>query len=481
MEQSLIKVAVIVPQRARRWHQLLVDRLIAAGFDVSVATVHGGGWPLAMDLALSLERSILRRPNALSAPTAIEGRSVPHDVDLRIDLADTLNPAVSPTLRIAFDTQSDAAAMTALAVGRIPNIEVLLDGQVFERGAPMVDNRVFTAAGSDDVFARAITLMLKAATSWAVGDRETIPRGTPPRRPASFTAGYLRSSVPRIAREVVRRARYRFAHWRVGYRFTDGPGVAETGALGSGWSVLPDDGSHFYADPFPFEHEGTHYIFVEDYPHATGKAVIAVATIGADGVAGAPVPVLEEPHHLSYPQVFRHGGHLWMLPESSQSGKLTLYRAEQFPDRWTPAAELLTGEISDATLLEHDGKHWLFATSRDGLGSTSDTLVVFHAPSLTGPWTPHAQNPILIDRRRSRPGGAFVQVGHELVLPIQDGTTGYGGGLGLSRLLRLDERAVELSDPEPIATAGDFPYPKIHTLNRIGRLEVIDGIAAVRR
>ena len=434
-----------------------------------------------MDLALSFERRLLRRPNALSAPTTLVGRSPPNDIDLRIELIETSDPPFSPTLRLAFDGQSDNAAVTALAAGRLPDIEVLLDGQVFERGAPMVDNRVFTAAASDDVFARAVTLLLKAATRIAAGDRGTVARRSTPIDSSSFVTGYLSSSVPRIAREVVRRARYRFAHWRVGYRFIDGPGVAETGALGSGWSVLPDDGSHFYADPFPFEHNGRQYIFVEDYPHATGKAVISVSTIGTDGVASLPAPVLEEGHHLSYPQVFRQGGDIWMLPEGSQSGKLTLYRAERFPDRWVPEAELLTGEISDATVLEHGGKHWLFATGRDGAGSTSDTLVIFHAPSLTGPWTPHVQNPILVDRRRSRPGGAFVQVGSELVLPVQDGTTGYGGGLGLSRILRLDEESVELSDPDPIATAGDFPYPKIHTLNRAGRLEVIDGIAAVRR
>jgi hypothetical protein len=100
---------------------------------------------------------------------------------------------------------------------------------------------------------------------------------------------------------------------------------------------------------------------------------------------------------------------------------------------------------------------------------------------LIGPWVPHAQNPILVDRRRARPGGAFARIGTELILPVQDGTDGYGGGLGLSRIARLDENVVELSDPTPITAPGDFPYPKIHTLNRAGRLEVIDGIAAVRR
>jgi hypothetical protein len=106
---------------------------------------------------------------------------------------------------------------------------------------------------------------------------------------------------------------------------------------------------------------------------------------------------------------------------------------------------------------------------------------VFWAPAPTGPWTPHANNPILIDRRMARPGGAFVQVGGKLLLPVQDGTRGYGGGLGLSELLELDLEKVELSAPRAIREEGDWSYPQIHTLNRAGRLEVIDGIAAVRK
>jgi hypothetical protein len=66
-------------------------------------------------------------------------------------------------------------------------------------------------------------------------------------------------------------------------------------------------------------------------------------------------------------------------------------------------------------------------------------------------------------------------------LTLQDGTRGYGGGLGLSELLELDVEQVRLSAPRAVLEAGDWPYPQIHTLNRAGRLEVIDGIAAVRK
>jgi hypothetical protein len=90
-------------------------------------------------------------------------------------------------------------------------------------------------------------------------------------------------------------------------------------------------------------------------------------------------------------------------------------------------------------------------------------------------------NPILIDRRMARPGGAFVRIGDRVILPVQDGTLGYGGGLGLLELLELTPETVRLSPPRPISDEGDWPYPQVHTLNRCGRLEVIDGIAAVRK
>jgi hypothetical protein len=477
-----MKIDVIVPSPAHRWQEEIVNRLAAAGHDVGIFLARASAWPVSARLALALERRVLRRDQNLDVPVALaeRRRESSSKADLTVDLTG-ISSAPLPAMRVAFDGSFDEASVpSALAAGRLPDVEIVLDGRGFDRAAPMVDNRVFPAAGTDDILARAVTLTLRAIARFAGGSRDTT-RFLPRERQGAFVPPYLLSTVPGIVREVMRRRTYHFAHWRVGYRLHDRPGVAETGKLGNGWAVLPDDGTRFYADPFPFEHDGQRYIFVEDYPHATKKAVISVSTLGPDGVARAPVPVLEEPHHLSYPQVFADGGEVWMLPEASASRKLTLYRAERFPNSWLPAVTLLEGEISDATLLEHDGRFWLFATDRDGGGSTSDTLVVYHARSLTGPWQPHKANPIVIDRRRARPGGAVARVGGKLLLPTQDGTEGYGAGLGLSEIVRLDDEAVVLGDPYPINGSGDFPYPQIHTLNRAGSLEVIDGIAAVRK
>jgi hypothetical protein len=480
----LPKIDVIIPARPRVWQERLIRRLAAAGHDVAASAAPAEQlWPSSARLVLAAEGRLLHRQTILGAPAQVATRSRRTEPDLVIDLAaGSPSSGAVPTLRIAFDgVLGDAAVPAALAAGRLVDVEILLGDRVYERGAPMIDNRVLLSAALDDVFARAVTLLLKAASKVLAGGRTTEPF-VPRAARRGFAAACATSGLPRLIREMRRRSRYRFAHWRVGYRLIGGPGIAETGVLGTGWRVLPDDGSHFYADPFAFEHGGTRYIFVEDYPHATGKAVISVSTLDADGIAGAPVPVLEEPHHLSYPQVFAHDGALWMLPEGSGGGGLALYRADRFPDRWSRVATLIEGPISDATLLVRDDGCWLFATDRDGdAGSTSDTLVVFHAPALTGPWMPHRANPILVDRRRARPGGAFIHAGSRILLPIQDGTLGYGTGLGFSELVRLDHDVVELSEPRPIERAGDFPYPEIHTLNRAGRLEVIDGIAAVRK
>ncbi|TIP76798.1 MAG: hypothetical protein E5X58_45090, partial [Mesorhizobium sp.] len=109
----------------------------------------------------------------------------------------------------------------------------------------------------------------------------------------------------------------------------------------------------------------------------SGRGVISVAELGDDGSFGVPRVVLEETHHLSYPQVFAHAGEIFMIPESAAARELVLYRAAQFPDRWVRDTVLLTDkDFNDATLLESAGRFWLLGTERFGYGSASDTMAV---------------------------------------------------------------------------------------------------------
>lgn len=486
----MLPIVAIVPQhKPRAWQAQIIHRLEADNCDVAVLHEPSATpWSTAVNTLLGLERRLFRRVDqGLASPvTSIPARSRTRPPALCLDLVGNAPPSDIPTITLRFDrASSDRTIARTVATGGLPELEAVLDGRVVVgRAFPMIDRREATSLGVEDVLGRAVTLILSVVRAFAEGRLEDIGTVSSASDTSGegFLAAYLSQALPRLGREALRRARYRQAHWRVGYRFIDGPGVAQTGRLGAGWAVLPDDGDRFYADPFAIHWQGRPFLFVEDYVHTVGKAVISVVPFTDDRTPLPPRVVLEEPHHLSYPQVFERDGIFWMLPEASSSGRLTLYRATRFPDTWQPAATLLEGEISDATLLDHGGSLWLFATRRDGYGSTSDTMVVFGAITLLGPWREHIANPILIDRRRARPGGAFIRSREgRLLLPVQDGTLGYGGGLGLSELIGLDATTVHLSDPRPILADGDWPCPHIHTLNRSGSLEVIDGIAAVPR
>lgn len=243
------------------------------------------------------------------------------------------------------------------------------------------------------------------------------------------------------------------------------------------WNLLPDDGHHFYADPFPFTHGDSTWLFVEDFDHRLGRGVISVVDFDRTGPVGSPRPVLEHEVHLSYPFVLEDQGELWMIPETSAAGTVELYRATRFPDTWTREAILLRDVVaSDVTCFRHDHRWWMTATVRRG-GSYSDALHVWHADRLQGPWHPHRNNPVLIDISSARPAGRVVRRDGRLVRPAQDGTRGYGSAIALAEIERLDEASFQQRVVARLTPGERWPGHRLHTLNRAGRLECIDGSA----
>ena len=365
-----------------------------------------------------------------------------------------------------------------LSSGELPEIVSQLDGVAVGRARPMLSDRIWLSRMCNDLLAGAISLVVQSVVRFFAGDLPPIAETVDRAPGSSFLPNYAVSLAKGLAGRALQKLRSsgRPFYWQVAYRIIDGPDIAETGRLeGAPFTVLADDGERFYADPFVLEHDGHHYLFVEEFPYARGRGVISVSKLGEDGRFGTPRAVLEEPHHLSYPQVFAEGGELFMLPESGGAHELVLYRAEDFPNRWVRDSVLIAGrDFNDATLLQSGGRFWLFGTERFGYGSASDTMTVYSAASLRGPWEPHALNPIAIDRSAARPGGAFIRQGGRLLLPVQDGSRAYGGGLGLMELVRVDDEDVVFAPPRPIVPGTAWARNGIHTLNRTGRLEVVD-------
>lgn len=475
-----MRVAVTLCTRPhRRWHQVLV-RSVAELPEVAV----GVRWrppssdpDRALEALLRLERLLHRLPEAGLAvadadPLADLVDGPEHDADVVLDLTESPEPG---SWRVTYDgVPGESAAVAALGAGRFPLVEVRDgSGAVRAVGRPGSEQPGLLATTMPDVAAGVTTLVLGALRGRDVAA---------PLEEAKVSAGGVRSAWSLMTRRSVGallrlgyRVLYRAPHWRVGWRpVSADPTIAGT-TLPAGWHDLPDDGLRFYADPFLFEHDGRTYLFVEDYEHRLGKGVISVVERDANGFVGTPRPVLRHEVHLSYPLVLAHDGEIWMIPETSQARTVELYRATRFPDEWTRESILIDGaEISDATPFEHGGRWWLTATVGHG-GSLSDSLHLWSAPDLRGPWHPHRANPVLVDIASARPAGHVVEHEGRLLRPVQDCRNGYGAALAVAEITRLDDDAFEQRVVAQHAPGGSWPGRRLHTLNATADLEVVDG------
>jgi hypothetical protein len=468
----------------RRWHLELVSRLRSAGVGevVSIRLTAEPALPSAVELLLSLERVIHRlpgpRPSDLISPHEIALPTDQNSVDLVIDLTASGEEIGGSSLRVRYDSLlGDGAIFAALVQGRVPTIEIERHptGQIVARGEPSTENDGTLCQAYETITSRMIWLLISAI-----------------RMPASTMPGFYdqqsKIRMTEAARYVLRnlshnaiRKAYQLCffspHWQIGWRFVTDKDVWDNlGLQGQTWKVLPDPGFRFFADPFPITWRGRTYLLFEDFNHRLQKGIISAVLFDSNGPAGPVIPILEESWHLSYPFVIEHRDELWMVPESSQGRCIPLYRADPFPTRWIREGNLLADvEASDATIVKHAERFWMLAVTRDRCGSLSDMLSIFMADDLLGRWTPHKGNPIVIDRRCARPAGNVISRHGRLWRPVQDCRGGYGAGLGLAEITQLDEDGFAQKVHKYLRPTADWPGRRLHTLNRSGTLECIDG------
>jgi hypothetical protein len=149
------------------------------------------------------------------------------------------------------------------------------------------------------------------------------------------------------------------------------------------------------------------------------------------------------PGHLSYPHVVADGGETYLLPEMAQVGPQRLVRLA-FGTGQAVAHEPLQGledaHLWDPTLLQHEGRWWLFAGFP---GSATDVVHLWLADDLFGPYRPHPSSPIVLDPSRASDGWPRPATGGRLFRPGQDNRRGYGDGVVLSEIKRLDPDGYE--------------------------------------
>ena len=130
----------------------------------------------------------------------------------------------------------------------------------------------------------------------------------------------------------------------------------------------------------------------------------------------------------------------------------------------------------DTTLVEHEGRWWLFTTIRKLSGGSSVShLYLFSADNpLSEVWEPHPMNPIASGAAGARSAGGIMSWDHRLIRPSQDSRGSYGRRICLSEILlmtRDDFRERPAGVLQPNEANG---FVGLHTVSRARDLTIID-------
>ena len=229
---------------------------------------------------------------------------------------------------------------------------------------------------------------------------------------------------------------------------------------------ITDIPADFVADPFMLRRGRTWYMFFEVMHTETKLGEIGLATSNDALNWTYDRIVLKEPFHLSYPYVFEWRNEYYMLPETLNAGAVCLYKALDFPYNWTVVARLIDSQLADPSIVRFNDRWWLFACSTP---YQHDTLRLYFADELTGPWTEHPKSPLIQnDKRRARPAGRILKFGNRLFRFAQDCTPQYGSSVRafeITSLTKDNYAEVELHIPILKASGNGWNAKGMHHID----------------
>lgn len=223
----------------------------------------------------------------------------------------------------------------------------------------------------------------------------------------------------------------------------------------SGMEVIEYDGDGYLADPFVVGN----YVFVEEY--VEGKGRISVIDLEKMNLT----TVIEEEHHMSFPNIIMHGGEYYMLPEEGAINQVRLWKATSFPFEWEVAHTIIRGGMhpGDSEIFFYNDKVYLFTTS-----GSDHLMYLLESDELLGAYRYVQETEI----PNSRPAGKMFVDRGRIIRPVQKCENQYGEALIL-KTVSLDPYTE--FESEELSASWIPNLNGFHTLNYNDRWIVVDG------
>lgn len=427
MDRSL-RIGIVAAERVPAWQRDAIEALRAAGADVVARFAPDASAVPTADAAVLWDA-----PPAMPAGDASR-------LDAVFAFAASRDEAVLRAARwgcLRLVLPGDPPGWRAVERDD-PTLEIRIERTEPDGGAAVLARAVIPVVRTS--FPRTLRRTLAEAAELPADALRRLRAGAPPERLAvrrpepAIPPGRLRSAAMRL-----RTLRRRIAgmlgslvvhsRWRVGVLRTPLRDLVGGAPLRVDWLNLP--AGRFWADPFPLAGDGGVELLCEGYDYARDRGYLARVAIDGARAAGTPRVLAAPAYHLSYPYVVEDEGRIYVMPEAHQTRRVALHTIDD--EGLHEAMVLLDGIAAvDPTLVRHDGRWWLFLTDADR--DDNGRLLLYHAPALGGPWTPHPLNPVVRDIGCARPAGTPFTIDGTLYRPAQDCSTGYGARVAIARI-----------------------------------------------
>ena len=242
-------------------------------------------------------------------------------------------------------------------------------------------------------------------------------------------------------------------------------------------NIIKNIKGHYFADPFILKKNQSHFIFVEDFNIKEAKGSISVIKI-ENNKSIFLGKALEEEFHLSFPFIIEVDDEVYMIPESSQSNQIRIYKCINFPLKWELHKILMKKIKAVDTLIFKVKDKWWMLTNIDSakMREHESELHIFYADKFdSSNWVEHPKNPVIFSPEKGRNGGLIKDINGDLYRIFQrQSPNKYGNKMGISKIKKItktDYQEEEIAMIEPKFFKG---INGTHTLNFKDELLVID-------
>lgn len=222
----------------------------------------------------------------------------------------------------------------------------------------------------------------------------------------------------------------------------------------------------WFADPFILDiDDDSIVLLVEEYIYQQKKGRIAKLVVDRNEMCVVDnQTLLETPLHLSFPVILRHEGRVFVYPENSATGRLSLYEYEDKGLRFVTS--LCDEPLTDAVITSRFGKHRIYATKMPD--PNGNILEVYQSESLFGPYC-HYED-IKFNANDARMAGDFFEHDGVAFKPSQDCNGKYGKAIRLFET--KDGKTFKLH------SVLQSTHPRLregmHTINSYKEIAVVD-------